>query len=126
LSRPQLSIQPERDRVALTMDAAVTPPFAGQTWTGTLMFSGRLYVDPVRAAVLIAEPRVERFTVDGIKETHQRQLTKLANLLVGHVVSDMPVYSFHMEDLRYAGVQFVPTRIATTPSSLLVTLEPAR
>jgi hypothetical protein len=30
-----------------------------------------------------------------------------------------------MEDLRYAGVQFVPTRLDTVPGALVVTLEPA-
>jgi hypothetical protein len=38
----------------------------------------------------------------------------------------MPVYAFDQSDLRYAGVQFVPTRIQTTPTGLLVTLEPAK
>jgi hypothetical protein len=38
----------------------------------------------------------------------------------------MPVYTFHPEDLRYAGVQFIPTRLETAPGALFVTLEPAR
>jgi hypothetical protein len=42
------------------------------------------------------------------------------------IVRDVPVYSFRMEDLRYGGVQFVPTRIATTASGLVVTLEPQK
>ena len=29
-------------------------------------------------------------------------------------------------DLRYAGIQFVPTRLVTTRNGLLVTLEPQR
>jgi hypothetical protein len=37
---------------------------------------------------------------------------------------DIPVYSFRMEELRYAGVQYVPTRIATTANGLRVSLEP--
>jgi hypothetical protein len=41
-------------------------------------------------------------------------------------VRDVPVYSFRMEDLRYAGVQFVPTRINARPDALVITLEPAR
>jgi hypothetical protein len=31
-----------------------------------------------------------------------------------------------MDDLRYAGTQFVPTRLDTVPGALVVTLEPAR
>jgi hypothetical protein len=126
LSRPMLSLIPERDRVALTMQAAVAPPFLKQSWNGSLDLSGRLYVDAARGAVFMAEPRVERFVIDGINESYQRQLTKAANILMDKVIDDVPVYSFRMEDLRYGGVQFVPTRMATTSRGLLVTLEPAR
>jgi hypothetical protein len=37
---------------------------------------------------------------------------------------DIPVYSFRMDQLRYAGVQYVPTRITTTATGLRVSLEP--
>jgi hypothetical protein len=126
LSRPMLSLIPERDRVALTMHAAVAPPFLTQSWNGSLDLSGRLYVDPARGAVFMAEPRVERFVLDGINESYQRQLTKVANILMDQVIDDVPVYSFRMEDLRYGGVQFVPTRMTTTSRGLVVTMEPAK
>lgn len=126
LSRPQLSLVAGSDRVALNMDAYVAPPFIKQSWSGTLALSGRLYVDVGRGAVMMGEPHVDKFTVDGMDEARQRQLGKVANILMNKVIRDVPVYSFRMEDLRYAGVQFVPTRITTTPDALVVTLEPAR
>jgi hypothetical protein len=126
LSRPQLAILPDSDRVALTMEADVSPPFIRASWSGSLALSGRLYIDAVRGAVFMAEPRVDRFAINGVDESRQRQLTKVASLLMDKVIRDVPVYSFRMEDLRYAGVQFVPTRITTTPSALLVTLEPVK
>jgi hypothetical protein len=126
LSRPMLSLIPDHDRVTLTMHAAVAPPFLNQSWNGSLDLSGRLYVDAARGAVFMAEPRVDRFALDGINESYQRQLTNVANLLMDKVIGDIPVYSFRMEDLRYGGVQFVPTRMTTTSRGLLVTLEPAK
>jgi len=126
LSKPQLSIQPEQDRVALAVDASVSPPFARDAWAGSLAFSGRLYVDPGRSAVMMAEPRVERFQLGAGDNEAQRQLTRVANSMIATVARDMPVYTFNQQDLRYAGVQFVPTRIQTTRNGLLVTLEPAR
>jgi len=123
LTRPQLAIQPEQDRVALAVDASVAPPFA-RAWTGKIAFSGRLYVDPGRAAVMMAEPRVDRLQL-GNPEA-ERQLTRVANGLIDTVARDMPVYTFEQKDLRYAGVQFVPTRIQTTRNGLMVTLEPAK
>jgi hypothetical protein len=38
----------------------------------------------------------------------------------------MSVYTFRPDDLRYGGVQFVPTRLETAPGALFVTLEPVR
>ncbi|MDY0965212.1 MULTISPECIES: DUF1439 domain-containing protein [Massilia] len=123
LTRPQLAIQPEDDRVALAVEASVAPPFA-RAWTGNIAFSGRLYVDPGRAAVMMAEPRIDRLQL-GNPEA-ERHLTRVANGLIDTVARDMPVYTFEQKDLRYAGVQFVPTRIQTTRTGLVVTLEPAK
>ncbi|WP_306391613.1 DUF1439 domain-containing protein [Telluria beijingensis] len=119
LTQPQLAIQPEQDRVALAVQASVA-----RAWTGNIAFSGRLYVDPGRAAVMMAEPRVDHLRL-GNPEA-ERQLTRVANGLIDTVARDMPVYTFDQKDLRYAGVQFVPTRIQTTRSGLLVTLEPVK
>ena len=126
LSRPQLTLLAGTDRVALTMDAYVAPPFIKQSWSGSLALSGRLYVDAARGAVFMTDPHVDKFVIDGVDEARQRQLGKVANVLMSKVIADVPVYSFRLEDLRYAGVQFVPTRIATTPEALVVTVEPVR
>jgi hypothetical protein len=126
LSRPRLTLQAGTDRVALDMEAFVAPPFMKQSWTGSLALSGRLYVDPARGAVFMTEPRVDRFAIDGVDEARQRQFGKVANVLMNKAIGDVPVYSFRMEDLRYAGVQFVPTRITSTADALVVTVEPAR
>lgn len=125
LTRPQLSLQPDQDRVALAVDAAVAPPFA-RAWTGNLGFSGRLYVDPGRSAVMMAEPRVDSFRLGSGNAEAERQLLRVANGLIDTVARDLPVYTFNQNELRYAGVQFVPTRIQTTTSGLKVTLEPAK
>jgi hypothetical protein len=126
LSRPQLSLMAGTDRVALTMDAYVAPPFIKQSWSGSLALSGRLYVDAARGAVFMTDPHVDKFVIDGVDDARQRQLGKVANVLMSKVIADVPVYSFRLEDLRYAGVQFVPTRITTTQDALVVTVEPVR
>jgi hypothetical protein len=104
LTHPRLTIQPETDRVALTLDVSVAPPFLRQSWSGTMALSGRLVLDASRA----------------------RDLGHAADLLVSQLVRDMPVYTFRTEDLRYAGIQFMPTSLRTEPGALVVTLEPQR
>ena len=126
LSRPRLTLQAGTDRVALDIDADVAPPFIQQSWSGSLALSGQLSVDPARGAVLISAPRLERFAITGVDEARQRQFGKVANVLMSKVVRDVPVYSFRMQELRFAGVQFVPTRITASADALVVTVEPAR
>lgn len=126
LTRPQLSLIPEANRVALSLDASIAPPFLRRSWTGNMAMSGRLYVDAARGAVFMAEPHVDSIVVDGMDESRRRQMARVANVLVDQLIRDMPVYHFRPEDLRYAGVQFVPTGIAARRDALVVTLERAR
>lgn len=125
LTRPQLTMMGESGRIGLALDASVAPPLLRKQFRGSLALSGRLYLDPARNAVMVAEPRVERFVIDGVDERAQRQLAKVASTLMDSVMADVPLYHFRPEELRYGGVQFVPTRIVTTGRGLLVSVAPA-
>ena len=103
----------------------MAPPFIRRTLRGSLALSGRLYIDQARNAVMLAEPVVEGFNVAGMDGNGQRDLQRVANALMNKVMLDVPLYQFRPEDLRYAGVQFLPTRISTTPRGIMVTLAPA-
>lgn len=126
LSRPQLAILRDNDRLALSADVAVTSPLLRQALQGSVSLSGRLLVDNVRNAVLLSDARVERFAVDGAEGSLQGQLSAAANVVVEHVVRDVPLYHFRPDELRYLGVQYVPTTIRTTRDGLSVRFEPAR
>ncbi|OBV37791.1 DUF1439 domain-containing protein [Janthinobacterium psychrotolerans] len=125
-TNPQLSLQPERERVALSVDAAVTPPFLRQQWRGNLAMSGRLRLDVQRNAVYLFDASVDKLTIDGMDEAQQRQFAKVASLLADQLMHETPIYTFKPEDLRYAGVQFVPTLLRTTASGLVVSFEPVK
>lgn len=126
LTNPRVEIAPGSERVGLSMDALVAPPFTGKSWRGKLALSGRLVIDAARNAVMLAEPRVDSFVVDGVDQGRRQQFTNAANLLMAEVVTDMPLYHFRPEDLRYAGVQFAPTRISTSARGLVVAVEPVK
>lgn len=125
LTGPRLAILPERDRVALSLDVSVAPPFLRQSWRGSMTLSGRLVLDVPRNAVFLTDTHLDRFDLDGVDADRARDLGHAADLLVNQMVRDVAVYSFRPEDLRYAGIQFVPTRLETRPGALVVTLEPA-
>lgn len=125
LTRPRLSVLNDSGRVAIALDASMSPAFLRQSWRGNLALSGRLYIDAARNAVMLAEPRVEAFNVTGLDGAGGRELTRVANVLMNKVMVDVPLYQFRTEDLRYGGVNFVPTRISTTPRGLMVSVAPA-
>lgn len=126
LTVPRIAILPESDRVALTLDMSVSPPFLRQSWSGTMTLSGHLYIDAARSGVYMADAHVDRFDIQGMDSVRANDLGRAADVLMNQLVRDVAIYSFRMEDLRYAGTQFVPTRLDTIPGALVVTVEPAR
>ena len=64
---------------------------------------------------------IATLVLDAVDEGRQRQLARAANVIMDKLVREMPLHRFHPDDVRFSGVQFVPTRIATTPTSLIVT-----
>ena len=124
LTRPRLATLPDSGRIALTLDASVAPPFLRQAWRGSLALSGRLYIDAARNAVMMADPLVDSFVVEGVDQARQRQLRQVANALMQNVLADVPLYQFRPDELRYGGVQFAPTRLVTNARGLVVSVEP--
>ena len=126
LSHPRLDILADSDRVSLTLDASVSPLLARQSWTGSMVISGRLQADQQRNAIYLRDAHVDRFVIDNLDEGRQRQIASVANLLSDKITRDVPLHTFRPEDLRYAGVQFVLTNISTRPGGLVATVAPAQ
>jgi hypothetical protein len=125
LSQPQLRMLPADDRVELALAATLSSPLMKNSTRGRLLLSGRLLLDVTRNAVYLADARVDRFSVDGLDDARQRQLAAVATTLADRVVRDLPLYSFRPEELRYAGVQFVPGDLRVTATGLSATFTPA-
>jgi predicted small secreted protein len=126
VSNPQLTLQPETNRITTSMEASIGPTFVKKSWTGNLAVSGQLRFDPTRSAVVLAEPRVETFNVGGLDPQYANQIARVGGLLVEQLLNDMPLYTFRPEELRIAGADVVPTKITTRQNSLVVTFEPAK
>lgn len=126
LSRPQLFALADQDRLGLALEADIAPPLLRRGYHAGVQLSGRLALDAARGAVFMDAPQVDRLSLDGVDPATQRQLARLGELVMDRVVRDLPLYTFRMEDLRYGGVQFVPTRLQVTPAGLRVSLEPLK
>lgn len=126
VSNPRISLQPNTNRLLTSLDALVAPPFLQKSWKGSFTLSGALRYDPSRNAIMLADPRVEGFAIDGLDPLYARQIGKAGGLLAEQVLRDVPLYTFRPDELRYAGTNFIPTRINTALNGLVVTFEPVR
>lgn len=126
LRTPRLSLEPGTSRVVTTFDAAIAPAWLKRSWQGSFALSGMLGLDPARNAVILVDPRVDTFNLNGVDPAYSRQVAKIAGLLAEQVFRDMPLYTFQPDDFRYGGTTFLPTKINTGTNGLVVTFEPAR
>ncbi|WP_075111714.1 DUF1439 domain-containing protein [Noviherbaspirillum massiliense] len=126
LANPQVSLQPDSNRILTSMDAAVTPPFLKQKWQGNFAISGQLKFDPARNALVLAQPRMERFALDGVDSPYANRIARAASELAEQLIGEVPLYTFAPDDLRYGGTRFSLSKITTKRDGLVVTFEPAR
>lgn len=125
LSHPRLDILDCADCVSIELDTAVSPLLGQRSWQGNMLVSGRLQIDRAHNAVMLRDARIDRFMFRQLDNDYQYKLAPAGKLLAELVARDIPVYRFRPEDLRYGGVQFELTGIATKPGALVVTLAPA-
>jgi hypothetical protein len=125
LQQPRLATLPN-DRIALSAALSVGSPLMRRQYSGSLSLSGRLSIDQGRHAVVLVDAQVDQFRLDGLDEVTQRQVAAAASLLADSLARDTPIHTWRPDELRYAGVQFVPTAIRTSASGLSIHLEPLR
>jgi len=126
LTNPRVSLQPEGNRILTSMDISIAPPFLKQSWNGNFAVSGRPQIDLAQNAVILAEPRVEAITVNGLDPLYSNQITRIGGFLAEQMLQNLPLYTFSPDQLRYAGVNFTPTNIGIRQNSVVLTLEPVK
>jgi hypothetical protein len=125
LQHPQLTTF-DNERISLSADMDVSSLLMRQSFHGSLTLSGRLTLDPARRAIFLSDARIDGFTVTGVDERTQGQISAAGSLVIDKFMRDVPIYTYQPEDLRYAGVQFVPVSLRTDGRGLRIHLEPAR
>lgn len=126
VSNPRLTLQPETNRVMTTLDATIAPLFLKNSWKGSVTVSGTLALDSARSAVVLTEPRMENFMVDGVDAAYTNQVARIGGLLAEQVFRNATLYTFDADSFRYGGSRFMPTKITTKSNALVVTFEPVK
>lgn len=126
ITNPKVTLQSDTNRIMTSMDASIAPPFLQRSWKGNFAVSGNPKFDPSQNALVLGEPRVEQFAVDGLDPLYANQVKKIGSLLAEHILANAPLYTFQPDELRHAGTSYILSKITTKPDSLVVTFEPAK
>lgn len=126
VTNPRVALQPDTNRILTSLDVAVAPPFLNRAFTGDLAISGRLQFAPARNALVLAEPRMETFNIQGLDPLYANQIRRIGSLLAEQMLESVPLYTFDPEQLRHAGTRYIPSAIDARQNGLVVTFEPAR
>jgi hypothetical protein len=126
ISNARLTMLPEANRVATTMDVVLAPVFLKRTWKGSITLSGTLQPDALRNALVINAPRLDAFSIEGFDPAMSRQITQYGNQLAEQVLRQVPVITYEELGVPFASTALVPASVATTPEGLVVTFAPAK
>ncbi|AHB75153.1 hypothetical protein X636_06615 [Pandoraea pnomenusa] len=111
LSHPRLTLLPERNRLAVAVDATIAHPLGGAPFTGTLAVESALAYDPATMSVVLRDPEVQNFTVDRLPERWSRQLNAAGALIATQLLQGAPIYTFKPEQLNIGGMPRQPGEI---------------
>ncbi|SOY48689.1 putative transmembrane lipoprotein [Cupriavidus taiwanensis] len=121
LTNPQLTLDAARNRVNVQFDATIDNKlFFSQALSGRFALdSGLRYDEPTRSVVL-QDPEVKRFDVQGMPAQFSRQLNALGGILAEQLLQGYPLYTFREDQLRLAGTHVEPGTITVLPDGINV------
>lgn len=121
LAHPQIGFNPQANRITTQVDAQVQNVLLqGQPLAGVLAISSALKYDPVKRAVLLDNPNVERVDLNGMPAAYSQQLTSVGGSVAQQVLNQYPIYTFKPEQLRYGGRDVEPGAITVLPDGIKV------
>lgn len=121
LTNPQIGFNPQANRINTQVDAQLQNVLLqGQPLKGVLAISSALKYDPLRRAVLLDNPSVERVDVNGMPPAYGQQLTAIGGTVAQQVLNQYPIYTFKPEQLRYGGREVEPGAITVLPDGIKV------
>lgn len=123
LTHPRLTLLPDTNRVAVSMDAALTNPLTGNPVRGTFALESALAYDPATHAVVLQDPSVQDFSFEGLSQRYGRQLNALGGILAEQLLQGYPIYTFKPEQLFANGLSYEPGQITVLPDGVSVKIE---
>jgi len=120
LTNPVVALQPERNRVAVRLDARVDSPLMRQPVSGAFTVSSELAFDSASHSVILRAPSVDDVNVGGDAAAYAPQINAVAALVATQLLNGYPVYTFKPDQLQFAGVHYEPGTITVLTNGIRV------
>ena len=126
LDEPRVGLQPEANRISV--EVALRAKAGGPISTrlsGSLLVSEGLRFEPADNTIRLVDVQVERFVIDGLPSSWQRQLDRLGKPLARGLLEDQVLYTLRDKDVATLnGRGLRPGDLRVTANGIEITLLP--
>ena len=108
LSNSQVSFDRTTGRMFTTLDTNMNSSVLDKSLAGTLGISGKLRFDAATQSIVLDDPKIEQFNLDGAGGKYNDLLNALAKTVGGDMLNGLMLYIVKSEDLKYGSTQYNP------------------
>ena len=126
LSNSLVTFDKTTGRMTTIMDTKLTSLLRDKSLTGKLGISGKLRFDVATSSVVLDEPKIESFNLDGAGGKYNELFKALTNTVGGEMFNSLTLYTVKPEDLKFGGTTYSPKDMVMTDKGLQLTLTPQR
>jgi Protein of unknown function (DUF1439) len=126
LSNSLVKFDQKTGRMTTTLDTLLDSKILNKSLTGKLGISGKLRFDAATQSVVLDEPKVENFNLDGLDGKYADLFNSLAKTVGGEMLNGLALYTVKPEDLKVGNTQYSPKDMIVTDKGLQLTLTPKR
>ena len=124
LSNSLVTFDQTTGRMHTTMDTNLSSALFNDSMSGKLGISGKLRFDAATNSIVLDEPKIEQFKMDGASGKYNDLLNALAKTVGGEMLNGMTLYKVKPEDLTVGNTKYSPKEMVVTDKGLQLTLTP--
>ena len=126
LSNSLVTFDKTTGRMTTIMDTKLSSQLLDKSLDGKLGISGKLRFDAATSTVVLDEPKIERFNLDGAGGKYNELFKALTNTVGGEMLNGLTLYTVKPEDLKFGGTNYSPKDMVVTDNGLQLTLTPQK
>lgn len=126
LSNSVVKFDQQTGRMQTRLDTVLNSQLLGKSVAGKLGISGKLRFDAASQSIVLDEPQIDQFNVDGADNQYNEIVNALTKTLGKQMLNGITLYTVKPEDLKFGGTAYSPKDIQITDKGLQLTLTPAK